>query len=208
VTVAIRADADHAETVRLEKSRAIVGRVIGPTGLPVSNAVISAGYDDEIGLLARFEKMTDADGHFEFDSPPDPSTLFYVVASGYALGVVTLDNTRENIVALAEPGKEIAYLTVNDAPPTKIYRVVAAPRGDSLIPIGVLHDLAQANGMEEYQLLGTRHDGAVVLPEFLSPGLYDFFITRRSGKAFVYDRAGSLVLPLAKPAVVNVKQAE
>ncbi|HEV8432680.1 MAG TPA: hypothetical protein VGR95_04650 [Thermoanaerobaculia bacterium] len=208
VTLPIRAGAEHAETVRLEKSRGISGRVVGPAGLPVAHAAVTAVYDEEVGVMARFETMTDGDGHFKFDSPPDPGTLFYVVASGYALSVVTLDDTRENVVALAAPGRAIAYLTVNDAPPAKIYRVVAAPRGESLIPIGVLHDLAEANGMEEYQLLGSHHDGSLVLPEFLSPGVYDFFITRKAEKTFVYDRAGSLVLPLSRPAVLNVKLAE
>jgi len=137
--------------------------------------------------------------------PFDPLRLATEVA---ALAVVTLDDTRETVIALAEPGRAIAYLTVNNGPPAKSYRVVAAPRGESLIPIGVLHDLAQANGMEEYQLLSSHHDGSLILPEFLAPGVYDFFITRRSGKALVYDRAGSLLLPLPRPAVLNVSEAQ
>ncbi len=208
VNIGIRADGQTSETVRLERSPGIVGRVVDGTGMPVSHAEISAGYDEELGLLARFETMTDGDGHFAFDSPPDPGTLFYVVAAGHALAVVTLDETHENVVALPDLGKTIAYLTVNDAPPAKVYRVVAAPRGESLIPLGVLHDLGEANGMPEYQLLGSHHDGAIVLPEFLGPGAYDFFITRRAGNAYVYDRAGSLVLPLPRPAVLNVKLPE
>jgi hypothetical protein len=207
VTLPLRADSDQAETMRLEKSSPLKGRVINPKGLPISHALISAAYDDALGLMPRFEKATDGDGHFQFDSPPESGTLFYVIASGYALSVVTLDSTRENLVSLSEPGRAIAYLTVNNALPTKIYRVVAAPRGESMIPIGVLHDLAEVNGMDEYQLLGSHHDGAVVLPEFLAPGAYDFFITRREGTTFVYDRAGSLVLPLSQTAVLNVKQA-
>lgn len=207
ITLPIRSDSDHSETVRLEKTGALTGRVVNSRGLPVSQAIITAAYDETFDEVPRFEKVTDGDGHFEFDSPPEPGTPFYVVASGYALAVVTLDSTRENLVSLSEPGRAIAYLTVNNAPPAKVYRVMAAPRGEAMIPIGALHDLAQVNGMEEYQLLGSHQDGSVVLPEFLAPGIYDFFITRREGSAFVYDRAGSLILPLSKPAVLNVKQA-
>ncbi len=158
-------------------------------------------------LNGHFQKVTDAAGSFQFDSPPEPGTPFYVVAAGWALAVVELQSGTDNVVTLSPPSSNALYLTEDNAPPKKVYRVVAAPLGGDFIPSGVLEDLAEANGMNSFQLLGNGRDGAVVLPEFLAPGTYQFFISHRPPKGQtrpLYDRIGTLTLPGPKAAVLRV----
>ena len=61
--------------------------------------------------------------------------------------------------------------------------------------------------MNAFQLLGSGRDGAVVLPQFLAPGTYDFFITLRPPKGesrVLYERVGRATLPSAKAAVLRI----
>ena len=82
--------------------------------------------------------------------------------------------------------------------------VLAAPAGRTFVPIGVLEDLAIANGMSLFQLCGSSVTGDVVLPEFLGPGTYDLFLARRGGKPFVYEKVGSIRTPLARNSILAV----
>ena len=202
--------ADHlTEThdVTLVHGAPITGRVVSPAGTPISGAVVSAGYDDEMQLNGRLQAMTDAGGRFHFDSAPEPGTAFYVVAEGWALAIANLDSTNENVIAMSPPSSNAVYLIEDNAPPKKAYRIVAAPAGGDFIPYGVLEDLAEANGMNSFQLLANGRDGAVVLPQFLAPGAYDFFISHRPSGGQprpLYDRLGRLTLPSHKAVTLAV----
>jgi|GEM_PF-2372723 len=203
----LHSDAAETHDVALARSHPIAGRVISPAGAPVPHAVISAGYDDEWEMQGHFETVSDAAGRFQFDSPPDPGTPFYVVAAGWSLSIVNLDSGTDNVVKLSPPSSNALYLIEDNAPPKKLYRIVAAPTGGYYIPSGVLQDLAEANGMNMFQLLGSGRDGAVVLPQFLAPGTYDFFITVRppkGGTRMLYERVGKATLPSPKAAVLRI----
>jgi hypothetical protein len=203
----LHSDATETHDVALAHSHPIIGRVISPAGAPVPRAVISAGYDDEWEMQGHFETVSDASGRFQFDSPPDSGTPFYVVAEGWALSIVNLDSGTDNVVKLSPPSSNALYLIEDNAPPKKLYRVAATPVGGYYIPSGVLQDLAEANGMNAFQLLGSGRDGAVVLPQFLAPGTYDFFITLRPPKGethVLYERVGRTTLPSAKAAVLRI----
>lgn len=198
--------------VALARGAAITGRVVTQLGTSVPGAVITAGYDDEINSEPRFQATSDSDGRFIFDSPPEPGMVFYIVAPGWALAIANLESGSENIVTLWSPSSIPIYLTEDNGAPKRVYRVVAAPAGGDFIPSGVLEDLAEANGMNTFQLLGSGRDGAVVLPEFLAPGTYDFFTSQRPPKGqtqLLYDRLGRLTLPCAKATTLRVgsKQA-
>jgi len=195
-----------AHTVRLVRTEALTGRVASSEGVPIGGALITGGYEDELQNQGRFETRSDAEGRFRFDSPPNPGTTFYVVAPGWALGIANLEVGAENIVTLSRPASSVLHLTEDNAPPAKVYRVIAAPSGGSYIPSGVLDELAQANGMTPYQLLGSASDGAIVLPAFLGPGTYDFFITRKGGRPFLYDRVGRVTLPADPSAFLRISK--
>jgi hypothetical protein len=203
----LRGNLTETHDVALSRSAPVAGRVVSPLGAPIAGAVVSAGYADEMQLNGRLQAVTDAAGRFHFDSTPEPGTPFYVIAEGWALAIVNLDSTNENVVALSAPSPNALYITENNAPPKQAYRIVAAPAGGDFIPYGVLEDLAEANGMNSFQLLANGRDGAVVLPQFLAPGAYDFFISHRPSAGQprpLYDRLGRLTLPTHKGITLPV----
>jgi protocatechuate 3,4-dioxygenase beta subunit len=189
-------------TVALERSGTITGRVIGANGVPIPGARISGGYADEMSTQANFEAVSDGEGRFHFDSEPQPGTTFYVAAAGHALGITTLETGRENIVTLIPPGRGVVYLLPGNAPPTKALPVMAAPADGDYIPQDVLHDLGELNGLNMFQLLGTARDGSVVLPQFLPPGAFNLYVARPGGKIYVYQKVGTVTLPVHGKTVI------
>lgn len=194
--IPIRADAPEM-LVKLERSQPIVGRVVDAHGAPIRGARIKGGFKSELDVDPLLRAETDGNGRFQLDSPQDPKTLFYIAAPGHALGIATFSTERENVVSLAPPAPAVVTVRPSHAPPTKVYMVMAAPAGQSFVPLLALDDLADVNGMSPYQLNGTTPDGSLVLPSFLAPGKYDFYIARRGGKPFIYERVGSLTTPLS-----------
>jgi protocatechuate 3,4-dioxygenase beta subunit len=193
------------KVVRLQRSGTVSGRVVSVQGAGIRGARITGGYPSELEVQSYFSATTGPDGRFEFDSAPPPGTTFYVAAPGYALGLTTLTPNRENVVTLHPPAAGIVTLRPDNAPPTKVYMVMAAPAGDDFIPLGVMEDLAEVNGMSTYQLNGTALDGSLVLPEFLGPGTYHLYLALRGGKPFVYERIGTITTPLAGNVAIAYK---
>lgn len=190
------ANAEHV--IRLEKSRGIRGRVVDTHGVPVRGARVTGGYENELTMQGHFFTQTDANGRFEFDSAPEAGTTFYVAAARHALAVTTLQSDVDNTVVLHPPSAGVATLLPDNAPPEKVYMVMAVPVGGGFIPVGALDDLAEVNGMNAYQLHGSGLDGSIVLPEFLGPGAYELFIARRGGDPYVYQRVGRINAPLQR----------
>src|SRR5258708_9280123 len=140
--------------------------------------------------------MRDEDGRFHCDSAPEIGTTFYVDAARHALGITTLQAGQENTITLQPPGRGSVVLLPNNAPPTRMYLVMAAPAGADYIPLGAMQDLGEVNGLSAFQLLGTARDGSIVLPQFLAPGIYNLYITLiRSGPS-VSDKIGTLSVPV------------
>ena len=190
-TLDISINESTAETrVGLQRSGGVSGKVIGPHGEPVVNARISGGFANEFAMQPFFEATSDALGYFRFEFAPEPGTTFYTVAAGYALAISEFHPGDDNDVVVGVPTLTHVYLLEKSITPTRRYRVVAAPSDGSILPLGVLQDIAEVNGMEESQLLGNAADGSVVLPELLPPGSYDFFVTQRGGVPFSYKRIG------------------
>lgn len=192
--------------VKLEKSRSISGRVVDVNGVPVAGARITGGYHDEVVQQAPFEAITDQTGQFRFDFAPELGTTFYVTAADHSLGITTLQPDHENTVTLFPPGRGGVFLMPGNAPPTKLYLVMAAPVGGDYIPLGALYDLGEANGLSPFQLLGTAKDGSVALPEFLPPGTYNLYITLRGGKPWRYQKVGTVSLPTDRNSVLTFSE--
>lgn len=209
VDVPVHGDAVDEHQVTLSRSSPIRGRIVSPAGAPIPGAVITASYDVITEMMPRFRTATDVSGKFGFDSPPDPGTTFYVVAAGWALAIVVLEPGADNVVTLYPPSPNtVLVLEKDESPPKHPYRIGAAPAGSDSIPSGVLNDLAEANGMNAFQLLGSGKDGTLVLPQFLAPGSYDFFLTHRaqnSPNGLSYERLGTLTLPGQTVAVLHVR---
>ncbi|HEY0143483.1 MAG TPA: carboxypeptidase-like regulatory domain-containing protein [Thermoanaerobaculia bacterium] len=184
--------------IRLEKSRGIRGRVVNTHGVPLRGARVTGGYQNELTMQGHFFTQTDANGRFSFDSAPEPGTMFYVAAARHALGMTTLQSDVDNTIILHPPSAGVATLLPDNAPPKKVYMVMAVPAGGGFIPIGALDDLAEVNGMNAYQLHGSGLDGSVVLPEFLAPGAYELFIAKRGGEPYIYQRVGRINAPLQR----------
>jgi hypothetical protein len=210
VDVPVRGDAVDEHEVTLSRSQPIKGRVVSPGGAAISGAVITASYDVLTEMMPRFQTATDGSGKFGFDSPPDPGTTFYVVAAGWALATVIFEPGADNVVTLYPPSPNtVLVLEKDESPPKHPYRISAAAAGSDYIPSGVLNDLAEANGMNAFQLLGTGKDGTLVLPQFLAPGSYDFFLTHRaqnSPNGLSYERLGTLTLPGQRVAVMHISK--
>jgi hypothetical protein len=187
---------EPAETlIQLDASKAITGKVVDLGGNPLSGAIIEGGYLTELTQQPSFSTTTDETGHFRFESAPEPGTIFYVVAAGHSLGITTLQTDHENMIAVSPPGRGGVFLMPDHAPPKKLYLVMVAPDGADYIPLGVLYDLAEANGFRSYQLLGTATDGSVALPEFLPAGTYHLYIARNGGQPIHYQKVGTISLP-------------
>jgi protocatechuate 3,4-dioxygenase beta subunit len=199
----VRLEAKPAEAiVKLEPTGEIEGRVVDDSGAPVGGARITGGYRDEITFQAYFNAVSDADGRFRFESAPPFGTTFYIAAARHALGITTLLADHTNTIVLSPPGTSVVILRPDNAPPTKVDLVIAAPAGAEYIPLGVLDDLAEVNSMNPLQLHATAKDGTVVLPEFLPPGTYDLF-TFSKDKA--HQRIGSITVPMRQSAVLAYK---
>jgi hypothetical protein len=192
--------------IKLEKSRSISGQVVDVSGAPIAGAKVAGGYYDELVPQAPFETITDETGHFRFDFAPEPGTAFYVIAARHSLGITTLQPDHENMVTLFPPGRGAVFLLPGNAPPTKLYLVMAAPAGGNYIPLGALYDLAEVNGMRSYQLLGTAKDGNVALPEFLPPGTYHLYVMLKGGKPKLYQMVGTLALPADRDSVLTFSE--
>jgi len=198
MTIPLKADAEET-LVRLEPTGEIEGRVVDENGAPISGARISGGFRDELTFQAYANAITNTDGRFHLDSAPPAGTTFYFAAPRYALGIATLQSDRLNVITLVRPTAGVVTLRPDHAPPTKIEVVMAAPSGGEYIPLGVLSELAEVNGMNPLQLHATARDGTVVLPEFLPPGSYDLFLF---SKDRTHQRIGSVSLPLRQDGVV------
>lgn len=192
-------------TVRLERAKPIAGRVVTAAGLPVAGAKVFGGYSSELADFGFYSASTDADGRFHFKNPPDPRTLFYVVAPGYALAMTTLRSDQVTTVVLQPPATATVTLREGNAPPEKVFLVMAAPRGGEYVPLDVVDHMAEVNGMDLYQLAGTSVDGDVILPQFLAPGTYELFLARRGGSPFRYERVGVVTAPLARDVVLSLR---
>jgi hypothetical protein len=192
-------------TIRLEAAPEVRGRVVDIHGIPIPRARVAGGYDTEMQMDGHFLTVTDGEGRFSFDAAPDPGTTFYVTAARHGLGITYLQPGRENIVVLHPPSPGVVTLMPDNAPPSKVYMVMAAPAGGELIPLGALDDLADVNGMNPYQLQGSALDGTVVLPEFLGPGSYELFIALRGGSPYIYHRVGTVNAPIGRNVALAYK---
>jgi hypothetical protein len=192
--------------VRLDKSNSILGRVVDLNGLPIAGARITGGYSSETVRQPPFETTSDQDGAFHFDFAPEIGTIFYVIAPNYSLGITTLQPDHDNTVALTTPRGGGFYLMPGNAPPKKLYLVMASPAGGDYIPLGVLSDLGEANGLSLFQLVGTAKDGSVALPEFLPPGNYSLYIALKGGKPCRYQKVGSVSLPADQNSVLTFSE--
>lgn len=193
--------------IALQPARTISGRVVNAEGLPVAGALIEGGYPIERSSQATFVARTNARGEFQFDSAPMIGTPFYAMAPGYALAVTSLRAGEDNLIRLERPSNGVVYLTDrNGAPPRKVYRIVAAPSGGTMVPLGVLEDLAQVNGLTSFQLLSNGRDGSSILAEFLGSGSWDLFITKRGGDPYIYERIGSVITPLRGAPALKVAE--
>jgi hypothetical protein len=188
--------------VRLHRSQSITGRVVDARGVPITHARVTAGYESELAALPYFFTTTDAEGRFELDSVPEPGTLFYTAAPGHALGITTLQPGQPATIVLQPPAAGVIALREDNKIPEKVYMVMAAPAGEAFIPLAVLDELAELNGMSSYQLHGSALDGTVVLPQFLPNGTYEMFIADRGGDPFLYRRIGAIQAPLGRNAVM------
>ncbi len=150
--------------------------------------------------------MSDEDGRFHFDSAPEIGTTFYVAAARHALGITTLQAGQENTITLQPPGRGSVVLLPNNAPPTRMYLVMAAPAGADYIPLGAMQDLGEVNGLSAFQLLGTARDGSIVLPQFVAPGTYNLYITLTRSGTSVYDTIGTISVPSEKNVILAYKE--
>jgi hypothetical protein len=189
------ADEPSETLIQLDPSKPITGQVVDMRGNPLSGAIVEGGYLTELAQQPSFSTTTDETGHFQFEFAPEPGTIFYVVAARHTLGITTLQPDHENVIAVSSPGRGGVFLMPDHAPPKKLYLVMVAPDGADYIPIGPLYDLAEANGLQSYQLLGTAKDGSVALPEFLPPGSYNLYIALTGGRPVHYQKVGAISLP-------------
>jgi protocatechuate 3,4-dioxygenase beta subunit len=207
VELALAGNDPPESRIALQPARSVAGRVLGPDGTPIAGAIVQGGYPGEWSTQAVFETRTDSDGSFGFESAPMVGTSFYAIASGYALGVTTLRAGDGNVIRLERPSNALVYLTSKDGtPPQKIYRMAAAPSGGNVIPIGALDDLARANGLTQFQLLGNGRDGSSILPEFLCAGSWDIFVTKRGGDPYILERIGNVATPLRTTQLLALRE--
>jgi hypothetical protein len=207
ITATVPADAQPLIRVDLQPAGGIDGTVVDSDGRPVPHARVSAGYQSEFATQPYLETTTNDQGLFHFDSPPEIGTIFYATAPGHALGAGVLHTGDDNLLALPAPTATLVYVIGEAGPLTMNYRITAAPLGGTMIPMGVLNDLAEAQSMTPRQLAGTAKDGALLLPEFLSSGSYELFAVRRVSQAFVYDRVGTINVPRAGKQVLVYHEA-
>jgi len=205
VEIIIRKDA-RDQVVRLEQSGGVTGRVVNAQGAPIAGARVLGGYVDELFQDAFYRAETDANGRFTFDAAPSLGTTFHVAATGHALGLTTLRADQPTTVVLHPPSSTFASLRENNQAPDKVFLVMAAA-GQAFIPLGVMQEFAELNGMDLYQLCGSSPNGDVILPEFLGPGTYDLYLARRGGKPFIYQRVGTITTPLRTNAVLVIPSA-
>jgi len=199
-------NADHPEnTIRLQRAKPSSLRVVDLRGMPIRGATVVGGFENE-NEDPFHSATTDANGRVEFDPPPALGTMFYVAAGGYALGMTMLEPEREVTIALQPPSSSIVTLRQKNAPPDKVFLVMAAPAGREFIPLNAIEELAEANGMNLYQISGSSPAGDVVLPEFLGPGTWDLFLARRGGKPFLYEKFATIRTPLTRNAFVSIEE--
>jgi hypothetical protein len=191
-------------TIRMHRAKPSSLRVIDLRGAPIVGARVVGGFINEHENPFH-SGTTDAHGRVELDPSPAAGTMFYVAASGFALGMTTLEPDREATVVLHPPSSSILTLRKENAPPDKVFLVMAAPAGREFIPLNAIEELAEANGMNLFQISGSSPAGDVVLPEFLGPGTYDLFLARRGGTPFLYERFGTIRTPLPRNAILAVK---
>lgn len=189
--------------VRMRRSSPVAGRVVDARGTPIDGALVLGGYASEFDMNPRHLARTDPAGRFRFDSPPAAGTPFYVVAAGHALSIAAMTPGAENTIVLHPPGTGVVTLLQDHAPPTKLHLVMAAPIGGPRVPLGVLDELAELNGMTAFQLHGSGKDGTVVLPAFLGPGAYELFIVRRGAPAPSFHPVGTIRTPLPRSIALS-----
>jgi hypothetical protein len=188
--------------VTLERSAMVSGKIVDANGAAVPRARISGGYSSEL-VQPLYATMSDDEGLFQFESAPEIGTLFYVAAPRHALAIVRLEPGQPNVIALQPPGRGSVVFLPNNAPPTRMYMVMAAPAGGEFIPLAVLQDLGEVNGLSAFQLLGTARDGGVVLPQFLGTGTYNLYITLKKTGGSVYEKIGTIGVPSDKNVVIS-----
>lgn len=202
VDIEIREGTPVENTIALSRAGKITGVVTDRSGAPIANAQVSGGFSSPLAHNPRFETATDAAGRFEILEGPEPGTMFYAAAPGYALGAAVLRENAENRIVLSPPNSGALALVAGNAPPRKLELVMAGPRGGEIVPFEVFRAVASFNGMSPFQFLGSGADGTLVFPEFLPAGTWTLYVVR-PGKPGLerYHRVADVVIP-AKPGTV------
>lgn len=181
--------------VLLTRAERVGGVVVDSAGRPVPNANLTAGYSGVDAGSARQSVWSDSSGSFELDSAPVAGSVIYVTASGFALSVVELKAGLDNRIVMFPPNRSSTFVRPDQGIPSRTYIATAMTPAGDLIPLGVLNDLAGANGLNGYQLFGTGRDGLLTLPQYLSPGTWNLSILRRGGSGFVAQGIGRVAVP-------------
>ena len=189
--------------VRMHRTSPVTGRVVDARGAPIPGARVMAGFSSNFEMNPRYFAETDPAGRFRFDSPPEAGTPVYVLGAGHALTIAILSRDGENTIVLHPPGTGVVTLLQDHAPPAKLHLVMAAPTGGGRIPLGVLEELAELNGMTAFQLHGNSKDGTLVLPEFLGPGSWELFIVLRGEPAPSFHHVGTIRTPLPRSIALS-----
>lgn len=200
-------DSEGPFLVELEKSPALSGVVLDESGHRVAGARLESGYPRVMGYHRNplFSARSDAEGRFSMDSPPSEDSLFYVFAAGFALAVESLSPERENRIVLTRPVGSAATLLNKTGEPLAGVEVHAGV-GSRPFPRGALEGLAEVNGLHPATLLRTAPDGQCLLPRFLAPGRYAFFVRRDPQPGELEERfygIGGASLPVSGPLILT-----
>lgn len=205
VEVEIRTDVPEY-TVALSKGGRISGRVVDRHGAPIPNAQILGGFPEPFAPQGRFATTTDPAGRFDFEDNPEPGTMFYVAAQGYALGTTLLRENVDNIVTLSPPNAGALALVAGHGPPKKLSLLMPGIPGGEIIPWEVFRTLALLNGMSPFQLMSSGAEGTLIFPEFLPAGTWTLYLVRTERRVTHFDRVSDIVVPARPGTVISIPE--
>jgi hypothetical protein len=167
-------------TLVLERKNIVQGMILSAGGSPVPNAWVgSAGSSLEQGPFVFSETRSEADGHFEVETPPGPPRVFI---SGPDCPLSWFDVPGPASAVLSCPPLPAALeLTLEDDTGKPLpHAGVILRQGSVIVPQGVLASHLRALGL----LSQTDGAGRLVVAG-LSPGDYDLFLATLASESTV-----------------------